>query len=206
MKTERILRTVSTAFLLFLSTFLFAQEGIQNPTVPPVPFDSAVDTKIYGEVKRTDGEKGTVFYLKSKPIVTPERILAEGSKFLLLNEWLTSRRSFQKVLVKVLSNPPSDSYVGDTGWVELSHTSLYPYYDNDLNKVDSNFVYKKYFNAAKKYRELADSTCRANKKCYLEYAEYFDCLAKSERDHTPPSGCKASNCAIVECPEEKKKE
>jgi hypothetical protein len=172
----------------------------EKVVMPPVPFDSAMDTKISGEVKRTDGETYAVFHLKTEPMPANERRLTNGSKFLLLNEWLTPKRSFQKILVKVISNPPSNQFVGDTGWIELSHTSLYQFYDNDLNKIDKDYVYKKYLNAAVKFRKQSETTtCPKNKKCYEGYAKYYDCMAQSEKDHVPAK-CKMKNCTIVDCP------
>jgi hypothetical protein len=171
-----------------------------QPINPPLPFDSPVNTNIYGEIKRIDGENETVFYKKTEPLPPIERKVTNGSKFLLMNEWLTSKRSFNKILVKILSNPPSNNFVGDTGWVELSYTSLYPYYDNDLNKIDSDFILKRYVNAAIKFRKQGETTtCKENRKCYVGYAEYYECMAKSEREHTQPA-CKMKNCTIEDCP------
>ena len=176
-------------------------QGYDKMVMPPIPYDSALDTKIYGEVKRMDGENEAVFHLKTEPMPAVERRVTNGSKFLLLNEWLTPKRSFQKILVKVLSNPPSNNFLGDTGWIELSHTSLYAYYDNAANKVDSDFIYKKYVSASAKFMEQSTaSTCSENKKCYAGYAKYYDCLAASEREHTASTKCKPKNCTIVECP------
>jgi hypothetical protein len=188
------------ALFLFMNVCAVAQERPDQPVLPPLPFDSALNTKIYGEVKRLDGETEAVFHLKTEPMPANERRVTNGSKFLLLNEWLTPRRSFNKILVKVLSNPPTNNFVGDTGWIELSHTSLLAYYDYPANRIDSNFVYKKYVNAATKFREQSTSTkCSKNRKCYAGYAKYYDCLAKAEKDHTPPA-CKVENCVIEDCP------
>ena len=111
------------------------QEPLGDFTLPPeaymnIDFDSEHDTKIYGKVKRTDGVDSTVFYLKKEPLPDKERILKEGSEFLLLNVLLSPKRVWNKILIRVLSNPPTNKFVGDTGWVEVSHTTLYPYYDN----------------------------------------------------------------------------
>jgi hypothetical protein len=220
MNSKDILKSLLLVTCVLLSVVLKAQHDHDSPkqpvppastevdgpqsyghqvVFPPIPFDSAMDTKIYGEVKRLDGDTQAVFHLKTEPMPDKERLVSNGTKFLLLNEWLTPRRSFQKILVKVLSNPPSNNFVGDTGWIELSHTTLFQYYDNDLNRIDRDFVYKKYSKAAAKFRDQGNTTtCKKNKKCYLNYADYYDCLALTEKEHTQPK-CAMKNCVIEEC-------
>ena len=53
-----------------------------KPVFPPIPFDSAMNTGIFGEIKRTDGETQTIFYLKTEPMPEHDRIIANGTKFL----------------------------------------------------------------------------------------------------------------------------
>jgi hypothetical protein len=171
-----------------------------HPFVAPYPFDSALDTKIIGKVVPPSGEKEVVFHLRREPMPDKERKVSSGSTFLLLNDYLTPKRTFTKLLIKVLTNPPTDQFVGDTGWIELSHTSLYAYYDPTTNGIDTNFVYKKYVKAAAQFRAQSTTTaCKENRQCLADYAKYYDCMAISEKERKP-NKCKTKNCTLVDCP------
>lgn len=206
----------SSKLFLLLLVFLFTVKNNQAqkpaPPAPPAPAAHEVkepdysylktyeeqDTKIFGTVKGEFNETFVHLYRKDSINSNNTFHLNIGAQFKLLNQKPVS--GFQRILVKVISNPPSNVNVDTVGWIRITNTSLTKYYDVKRDYIDSNFLYDKFFNAATKARDDAKkTTCRANKACYTKWAEYFDCQVKYSHSDEKPN-CPLVNCAIEDCP------
>lgn len=160
-------------------------------------------TNIFGKVERFYPPSNTQIYAKGKLFSDSFHLINHGAKFELLNENLTPAKNHERILVKILSNPPTNQYAGDTGWIYIGHTSLNKFYDRAKNMVDTNFLYNTYLNAAAKCRaDAAKTKCSANKKCLIAWAEYYDCMLKDSRSDSP-APCPVANCTMEDCPADK---
>jgi hypothetical protein len=162
------------------------------------------DTKIFGKVVRNVLPKYTELYAKGELFGDSFSKINNGAEFELLNTDLPLSKTSHRILVKVVSNPPNNADTGKIGWMLVDHTTLLQFLDEPNRRIDTNMLRNKYISGAAKLREEAQkTTCPANKKCNLQWAAYYDCMAKGKHFDSPPA-CPLVNCTIEDCPGDNK--
>jgi hypothetical protein len=162
------------------------------------------DTKIYGKVNRSALPGYTELYPKGQLFGDSFSKINNGALVELLNTDLPMSKTSHRILVKVISNPPMNKDTGNIGWMLVDHTTLLQFLDEPNRRIDTNMLRNKYTSGAAKLREDAQkTTCPANKKCNLQWAAYYDCMAKGKHYDSPPA-CPLVNCTIEDCPGDNK--